>query len=373
MANLHLELSGIPLRHPIMSASGPPVRNGAQALATAAGGASALVTKTISVTPARLCAPFLAQVGGGLLNAETWSDISKEQWLRKELPMIQSAGLPVIIQLGYTAPQLHELVPMFRDYAQMFELSTHYTGNSLLPILSALETAKKLSDVPVYVKLSPCTDIQNIALALERAGADGLVLCNSFGPCLGIDVESARPVLGSDGAYGWLSGSALHAISLRCVYEAANVVKIPIVGVGGITNGREAAAMLMAGASAVQVCTQAVLEGPSAFGRIAEELNAFMDRKGYRRVSDICGLALGKSGANRWQPGYLEQSADGCVRCHTCVHCCRYGAISIEEGKWSIDKLLCSRCGLCVSRCPQEVLCMSELPTGGKDYAEKHT
>lgn len=356
MANLKRTLSGISLTHPIFPASGPPVRDGAHAVESAKGGASALVTKTISVAPARLSTPFLAQVGDSLLNSETWSDIPKEQWLDRELPLAQSTGLPLIVQIGYTAPQIHELVPLFSKYAQAFELSTHYTGGSLLPMISALETAKKLSHVPVYVKLSPYIDIQQIALALERAGADGLVLCNSYGPCLGIDVDNGCPSLGSDGSYGWLSGPALHGIALRCVYEVAKVVKIPIIGVGGVTTGREAAAMLMAGASAVQVCTQAILEGPSAFGRIASELNDFLDAKGYADVSEICGLALRSERHPVACIPYPAQTEPGCRHCGECAACCTYHAILTDESHWSLDQARCCGCGLCVSHCPQHIL-----------------
>ena len=105
---------------------------------------------------------------------------------------------------------------------------------------------------------------------MENAGADGLVMINSFGPCMGIDVESGLPLMGSREGYGWLSGAAIKPLAVRCVYDAAKIVKIPIFGVGGIASGRDAAEMFMAGASAVQVCTAGILKGPGIYGKIAE-------------------------------------------------------------------------------------------------------
>ena len=103
-------------------------------------------------------------------------------------------------------------------------------------------------------------------------------MINSFGPCLGIDIETGLPYMGSKEGYGWLSGPAIRPLALRCVYDAARAVHVPIFGVGGIAAGRDAAEMLMAGASAVQVCTAAILQGPKVYGKIAGELNKFLDR-----------------------------------------------------------------------------------------------
>ena len=187
---------------------------------------------------------------------------------RKEYKLARATGLPVIVGLGYTAEQIRELAPLVRPFADALELSTHYVGNNIAPIIDALRAAKEAVDVPVFMKLSPHPNIQEIALALEDAGADALVMINSFGPCLGIDLETGLPLMGSKEGFGWLSGAAIKPLALRCVYEAARVVKIPIFGVGGVSNGRDAAEMLMAGASAVQVCTEAILRGPTVYAKL---------------------------------------------------------------------------------------------------------
>ena len=223
----------------------------------------------------------MAEIRGGFLNAELWSELPKEKWIETEYKLARATGLPVIVGLGYTAEQIRELAPLVRPFADALELSTHYVGNSVAPIVDALRAAKEAVDVPVFMKLSPHPNIQEIALELEDAGADALVMINSFGPCLGIDLETGLPLMGSKDGFGWLSGAAIKPLALRCVYDAARAVRIPIVGVGGIGAGRDVAEMLMAGASAVQVCTEAILRGPTVYERIARELNTFLDDHGY--------------------------------------------------------------------------------------------
>ena len=284
MADLSVTICGITFPNPVMPAAGPPTRDGAMCRAAARGGAGGIVTKTISVKPADVPRPCMAEVKGGFLNTELWSELPKEQWLEREFRMARDTGLPVIISLGYTAGQIAELAPLVRPYADALELSTHYVGNDISPIVSALRAAKAAVKVPVFMKLSPHPNIQEIAGAVEEAGADGLVMINSFGPCMAIDLESGLPLMGSKDGYGWLSGAAIKPLAVRCIYDAAKVVHIPIFGVGGITSGRDVAEMVMAGASAVQVCTAAILKGPGVYGRIAKELDEFLDGHGYSRT-----------------------------------------------------------------------------------------
>ncbi|RYD02317.1 hypothetical protein N752_25530 [Desulforamulus aquiferis] len=182
MAKLSVEFCGLSFSNPVMPAAGPPVKDGAMCQAAALGGAGGLVTKTISVQPAEVPRPCMAEIKGGFLNTELWSELPKEQWIEKEYQMAKDTGLPVIIGLGYTAEQIGQLAKLVKPYADGLELSTHYVGKDITPIVDALKAAKAAVDVPVFVKLSPHTNIQEIAVALEAAGADGLVMINSFGP-----------------------------------------------------------------------------------------------------------------------------------------------------------------------------------------------
>src|ERR1039458_6787304 len=292
MAKLSVSSSVLNSATPILPAAGPPSRDGATLQAAARGGAGGLVTKTVSVVPAIVPRPCMAEIRGGFLNTELWSELAVEQWIETEYALARSTGLPVIISLGYTADQIRQVAPLVKPFADALELSTHYVGNDISPIVNALKAAKAAVDVPVFIKLSPHPNIQEIAVALEKAGVDGLVMINSFGPCLSIDLETGLPLMGSKDGFGWLSGAAIKPLALRCVYDAARVVKIPIFGVGGVVNGRDVAEMFMAGASAVQVCTEAILRGPTVYGKIARELDAFLDKHGYKSVDEIKGLTI---------------------------------------------------------------------------------
>ena len=358
MADLSVKICGLQFTAPLMPAAGPPVRDGAACVAAVKGGAAAIVSKTISVEPAQVPRPCMADVQIGMLNTELWSELPKEQWLAQEYAIAKSAGVPLIVGLGYTAEQIRVLAPLVRPYADALELSCHYIGNDLTPITDTVRAAKQSVDVPVFVKMSPHPNIQEIALAVEAAGADALVMINSFGPCMGIDVETGKPLMGSQTGYGWLSGRAIKALAVRCIFDAARAVKIPIFGVGGVASGKDAAELLMAGASAVQICTEAILKGPTVYGKIAGELNGFLDSHGYAAVDEIIGLSLRKmqerSLTTEAVPPVVE--AGRCIGCGNCVRSCPYQAIQLREKVATIDSQACFGCGLCVSRCPVQAI-----------------
>jgi dihydroorotate dehydrogenase (NAD+) catalytic subunit len=354
MAKLNVSVCGINFSNPIMPAAGPPTRDGAMCQAAANGGAGGIVTKTISVDPADVPRPCMAEVRGGMLNTELWSELPKERWIETEYKMARETGLPILVGLGYTAEQIKVLAPLVKPYADALELSTHYVGNDISPIVDALKAAKDAVDVPVFMKMSPHPNIQAIAGAVEEAGADALVMINSFGPCFGIDVETGMPLLGSREGHGWLSGAAIKPLALRCVYDAARVVKVPIIGVGGIMNGRDVAEMFMAGASAVQVCTLPILKGPNVYGKLANELNSFLDSHGYASVEDIRGLTIRKM-AEREAMTVPVVDQGKCNLCGLCGMSCAYGAISQAQGLY-IDPDKCFGCGLCVTRCAKRAL-----------------
>ena len=362
MAKLSVSVCGLEFANPILPAAGPPSKDGATLQAAARGGAGGLVTKTVSVVPAVVPRPCMAEIRGGFLNTELWSELAVEQWIETEYALARSTGLPVIISLGYTADQIREVAPLVRPFADALELSTHYVGNDIAPIINALNAAKAAVDVPVFIKLSPHPNIQEIAVALEDAGADGLVMINSFGPCMSIDLETGLPLMGSKEGYGWLSGAAIKPLAVRCIYDAARVVNIPIFGVGGIVNGRDVAEMFMAGASAVQVCTEAILRGPTVYARIARELDAFLEQHGYASVDDIKGLTIRRM-AERGAPRAERPPSVDMERCSLCGLCeisCPYRAISTSESALLIDKHKCFSCGLCVSRCKRQALAMAQ-------------
>jgi dihydroorotate dehydrogenase (NAD+) catalytic subunit len=139
---------------------------------------------------------------------------------------------------------------------------------------------------PLIVKLSPnVANIEPLARAAQEAGADAISLVNTF-VSLAIDIKTRMPRLGA--GFGGLSGPAIKPIALRMVYEAAQAVKIPIIGLGGIASGEDAAEFLIAGAQAVQVGTASFID-PRAPQRIARELNHVLRRNGIKHVTELVG------------------------------------------------------------------------------------
>ncbi len=351
MANLRVEIAGIAFPNPIMPAAGPPVRDGRALLRCAEGGAGGLVSKTISTRPATPPTPNIAEIPHGMVNTELWSELPPEQWIDREYAIARGAGLPLIVGLGYSAQDIAWLAPRVRPFADAVELSTHYIGEDAGPMVEAIKAAKAALDVPVFVKLSPLgREMVRAAEQAEAAGADGIVAINSFGPVLAIDPDTRQPLLGGADGYGWLSGPAIKPLALRCVRDIARAVHVPVIGVGGVSRGIDAVELLMAGASAVQVCTAAILHGPAVFGKIAAELGAWLDEHGYGAVTDIRGLATSGMPA-AWSAGKPVVLDGPCNGCELCAVACPYEAISVVDRLAVIDLAACARCGLCVTRC----------------------
>lgn len=295
MADLSVEILGLRFANPVLPAAGPNVWNGQAMLDCVAGGAGGIVSKTISTTAATPPQPCMAEVGrASLLNTELWAEYPPEQYIEHEYARARQAGVPLIISLGYTAEQIAALAPRLRPFADALELSTHYVGDDTRPMQDAIRAARRAVDVPVFVKMSPFRDVAAGARAALAAGADGLAAINSFGPAFGLDLETGLPVMGSREGYGWLSGAAIKPLGLRCVYDIAQITDKPILGVGGVAHGLDAIEYMMAGASAVQVCSAAILRGPQVYGKIARDMSAWLDAHGYTSASQIKGLALSR-------------------------------------------------------------------------------
>lgn len=357
MANLNINICGMNLINPVMPAAGPPVRDAECIIQCAKGGAGGLVTKTISVKAAEVPRPCMEEIQGGFLNTELWSELSPQQWIEHEYARCREAGLPVMVSLGYTAEEIEALVPLVAPFADTLEISTHYVGKDIQPIINSLKAAKK-SGLPVFMKISPgIPDVAAYVKRMEAEGADGFVAINSVGPCLHIDIETGLPFMGSSSGYGWLSGKAIKPIALRHVYEIASSVSVPVIGVGGVANGKDAIEMLMAGASAVQICTEAILKGPQVYGKVAKEMNKWLDDHNIDDVKDIIGLTIKKIRDRAWRTTaeFPVVDKDKCNSCNMCVQSCAYQAITLEP-KAVIDNDKCFGCGLCIARCNKKAI-----------------
>jgi dihydroorotate dehydrogenase (NAD+) catalytic subunit len=190
---------------------------------------------------------------------------------------VAEAG-PDLIEVNISCPNVHDEfgTPFAADAAASAEVTA-----------AIKEAVAGLA--PVLVKLSPnVADIVTIARAVERAGADGITAINTLTGMV-IDVHARHPILAN--RTGGLSGPAIRPLAVRCVYEIYQAVDLPIVGTGGVSSGRDAVEMIMAGATAVGVGSAVYGEGPEAFRRICDEMDALMFDLGYGQVEEMRGAA----------------------------------------------------------------------------------
>jgi dihydroorotate dehydrogenase subfamily 1 len=341
-----MDLAGMEIRNPVLTAAGPTSQSGAILLKAADGGAGALVTKTICTRRALVKHPNIAciqqgSISKGVINCETWSEMPWEQWVEKEYAIAESSGLKVIASIGYTAEELSFLGPRVEAAgASAIEFSTHYISKSIGSLRAVAKELRESVSIPIFAKISPSTEnVKEVARAIEPS-VDGIVAINTLGPVLAIDARTKRPLLGE--RYGWLSGPPIKPVALRIVSEIAEVFKKPIIGVGGISNGIDAAEFLMCGASAVEVCTAALYWGPNIYGKIAKELEDFVKQSDYADIEEL-------KARNELQKPEITES---CTACMICERSCPSRAIRIEKrGKGTITDS-CTRCGLCITICP---------------------
>lgn len=290
---------GIPFRNPVLTASGTfgyGIEFEKQVDLNRLG---AIVVKGLSRTPIEgNAAPRLWEARAGMINSVGLQNIGARAFAAEKLPLLRKYSTPVIANIfGYAAEDYLEVVRILNDAEGIaaYELNvscpnTKHGGLAFGVDEAALSElvsgVKALATRPVIVKLSPnVAVIEPFALASEQSGADAISLVNTF-ISLAIDAHTRKPRIGA--GYGGLSGPAIKPIALRMVHQAARVVKIPVIGMGGIATGEDAAEYLLAGASLVEVGT-ATFWDPAAPVRIARELDALIAELGAKQPQDLIG------------------------------------------------------------------------------------
>lgn len=298
MADLSVNICGVELKNPVIPASGVfgygkeyeelfPLDK----LGGIATKGTTLHRRTGNISPR------IAETPAGMLNSVGLQNPGIDHFISTELPYLLTKDVAVLANIaGSTPEECAETAAKLDDTdVHMIELNISCPnvkqggaafGTNCEMAAEVTRKVRAATKKPLIVKLSPnVTSITDIAKAVEAAGADAVSLINTL---LGmrIDVNTRRPVLHNN--VGGLSGPAVFPVAVRMVWQTANAVSIPVIGMGGISSGRDAVEMMIAGASAVQIGA-AIFTDPFAPIRIIEEMNSFLDSKNIDSVRDIIG------------------------------------------------------------------------------------
>lgn len=311
MVNLAVDLAprnprGLRLKNPVMVASGTFGYGTEYAELVPIGRLGAIVCKGTTLQPRPgNPTPRIVETPAGMLNSIGLQNIGVEALIREKAPIWAGWEVPVIVNIaGETLAEFAELAARLDGVPGVAGLEVNISCPNVEtglefgtdPAAAAAVTAavRKATSLPIIVKLTPnVADIVAVARAVEAAGADAVSLINTL-VGVAIDIRTRRPVLGA--GFGGLSGPAIKPVALRMVYEVAGAVKVPVIGVGGITTAADALEFLLAGATAVQVGT-ACFANPRAPIEILDGIAAYLTAAGITDIREVIGAARREAAA----------------------------------------------------------------------------
>lgn len=298
MADLSVNICGIDFKNPVIPASGVfgYGREYEELFPLEKLGGIATKGTTLNRRTGNL-SPRIAETPSGMLNSVGLQNPGIDHFIEKELPYLLTKDTVILANIaGSTVEECVRVAEKLDPTdVHMIELNISCPnvkqggaafGTNCEMAAEVVRNVRKATSKPLVVKLSPnVTSIADIAKAVEDAGADAVSLINTL---LGmrIDINTGRPILKNN--VGGMSGRAVFPIAVRMVWQVANAVDIPIIGMGGVSSGRDAVELMMAGASAVQVGA-AIFTDPYAPVKIIDEINDFLDSKNIASVRDIIG------------------------------------------------------------------------------------
>jgi len=302
--DLSTRIGSLRLRNPILTASGTFGYGDEYAHVVDLRAIGGVVTKTVTVKPRAGNPPVrIAETPSGMLNSIGLENVGLERYRREKLPKLRHLGATVIVSVGgETAHELQRLVGALGDAPDVAGYEINFScpnvskgGARYWAVPRRLErTLRSLRGLTKHVliaKLSPdVTSVGELAKACEQGGADAVTAVNTF-VGMALDLEHGGSKLNRQ--TGGLSGPAIRPLALARCHEAARAVRIPVIGSGGIMNGRDALEFLLAGAAAVQVGTASFVRPRAALG-VLEELEALLRARDVRRLDEVRGAYLAR-------------------------------------------------------------------------------
>lgn len=296
--NMKVNLAGVELKNPVMTASGTFGSGAEYSEFVDLNQLGAVVTKGVANVPWQgNDTPRIVETYGGMLNAVGLQNPGIDLFIRRDIPFLKQYDTKVIVNVcGKTTQEYCEVVERLGDQpVDLLEINISCPnvkeggiafGQNPKAVEEITKEIKKVAKQPVIMKLSPnVTDITETARAAEAGGADVLSLINTL---TGMKIDINRQTFSLKNKTGGLSGPAIKPVAVRMVYQVAQAVKVPIIGMGGILTGEDALEFIMAGATAVSIGT-ANFHNPCATLDVIAEMTAFMDKNGIDDVNTIIG------------------------------------------------------------------------------------
>jgi dihydroorotate dehydrogenase (NAD+) catalytic subunit len=297
--DLSVEIAGIKMRNPVMTASGTFGYGEEYSTYLDLESIGGIVTKGLSLKPkAGNPMPRIIETPGGMLNAIGLQNVGIDSFIEDKLSFLRKVKTPVIVNFfGNTEDEYAEMAEKLDVIPEVAGLEMNIScpnvkqggiafGSRPEAAYSVVKAVRESTIKPVIVKLSPnVTDIVEMARACEEAEADALSLINTL-TGMAIDLRTRRPVLAN--ITGGFSGPAIKPIALRMVWQVAKAVDIPVIGIGGITSATDALEFMLAGATAVQVGTANFIT-PGIAGKIAADMERYLAENKIADVNELIG------------------------------------------------------------------------------------
>lgn len=296
--NTKVNLAGVELKNPVMTASGTFGSGAEYSEFVDLNRLGAVVTKGVANVPwPGNPTPRIAEVYGGMLNAIGLQNPGIDVFVKRDIPFLKQYDTKIIVNVcGRTTEDYIEVVERLGDEpVDLLEINISCPnvkeggiafGQDPKAVEAITREVKKHAKQPVIMKLSPnVTDITVMAKAAEAGGADVLSLINTL---TGMKIDINRRAFAIANKTGGMSGPAVKPVAVRMVYQVANAVSLPVIGMGGIATAEDALEFIMAGATAVSVGT-ANFYNPYATVEIAEGIEAFMEKQGVADIKDLIG------------------------------------------------------------------------------------
>ncbi|MDD3906058.1 MAG: dihydroorotate dehydrogenase [Candidatus Omnitrophica bacterium] len=299
MVDLSVNIGRLKLKNPVMTASGTFGPEYGELFDVNALGAVVLKTITLEARVGNP-PPRIAETFSGMLNSIGLENKGLDDFIKNKLPKVKGIKAPIVVSIAGNNEREYALLAkrlsaVAKISALEINLSCPNVRHGTLAGLIAqdpdvtgriVRAVRSSTRLPLIAKLTPnVTDISVIAASAEKAGADAVLLVNTF-PAMAVDIETKKPKLGN--ITGGLSGPAIKPIALKMVWDVYNKVDIPIIGSGGIINYKDAIEFMLCGATAVQIGT-AVFTDPRTPGCVIKDIRRYLEHAGYRRIKDIIG------------------------------------------------------------------------------------